>query len=143
MTALLAIASRTTVRRVEPREWARRQVLAGLGNQQREIDAGEARKLKVATDWADLPRADAVEEQTDPDGVLRPVSIYAFTSEPVVMCGVPVDDRCLAELATALRISHGATKSYVEDGLEIRERLPRFWGKVQAGKCKVGKARAV
>ena len=131
MTALLAIASRTTVRRVEPREWARRQVLAGVGNQQREIDAGEARKLKLATDWADLHRADAVEEQTDPDGVLRPVSIYAFASEPVVMSGVPVDDHCLAELATALKMSHGATKSYVEDGLELRERLPRFFEEAQ------------
>ena len=53
VTHLLALVSAppleaTTVRRVEPHEWARRHVLAGLGNQQREIDAGEARKLKLA-----------------------------------------------------------------------------------------------
>ena len=143
MPALLDLAPRTQVRDVPAREWARRNVLSSVKSQQREIDAGEARKLKLATDWADLHRADAVEEQTDEDGVFRAESVFAFATEPVVMSGVPVDDHCLAELATGLRLSHGATRSYVEDGLEIRERLPRLWAKVQAGKCKVGKARAV
>ena len=146
MTALLAFAPGTPaprVRDVEPREWARRGVLSSLGGVQREIDAGEARKLTLVTEWADLHRADAASEQTDSDGVLRPTSVFDFPSEPVLMSGVPVDDHCLAELATALRLSHGAARGLTEDALELRERLPRLWARVQAGTCKVGKARAV
>ena len=146
MTALLAFAPGTPaarVRDVEPREWARRGVLSSLGGVQREVDAGEARKLRLVTEWADLHRADAVSEQTDSDGVLHPASVYAFSSEPVVMSGVPVDEFCLAELATALRLSHGTARGLTEDALELRERLPRLWVKVHAGTCPVWKARLV
>ncbi|GAA1937442.1 HNH endonuclease signature motif containing protein [Nocardioides marmoribigeumensis] len=49
----------------------------------------------------------------------------------------------MTELATALRTSHAAARSLTEDALELRERLPRCWARVHAGKCPAWKARTV
>lgn len=127
----------------DSRETGRSLLLHGLSMDQREIEATEARKLLRVTEWALLHRTDAVADQTGPDGVLRPASVFSFASMPIVMSGIPVDEWCLGELATTLRLSHGAARGLTEEAVEIRQRLPRFWRKVQAGTCTVWRARLV
>ena len=124
---------------VQGRGWRRELVLSGLAADQRDIDAAEARKLLKITEWADLHRADVVVLDGD---TLLPSPLDSH-DEPILMSGVPIDEYCLAELSAALRPSHGAARSITEDGLEIRERLPRCWDRVQAGKLPAWKARTI
>jgi hypothetical protein len=112
------------------REWRREALLSGIGAEDREIQAAEARKLVAITAWADLHRTDAAESFADES--LLPG--HDQHSMPIVMAGVPVEEYCLAELATAMRVSHGAARARTEQALELRERLPRLWGKVHAAK---------
>jgi hypothetical protein len=121
------------------RGWRREALLSGLAADQREVDAAEARKLRRITDWADLHRADAAESFADE--ALLPG--HGDHSMPILMSGVPVDEFCLAELATALRCSHGAARARTEEALEVRERLPRLWDKVHIGALPAWKALAV
>ena len=53
---------------------------------------------------------------------------------PIMMSGVPVEEYCLAELATSLRTSQQSARNLTEQALEARERLPRLWAQTQAGK---------
>ena len=121
------------------RGWARVSLLSSIRTEQRDLDAGEARKLKLVTDWADLHRTDAIESFAG-DSLLTGHESF---SEPILMSGVPVEDYCLAELATTLRTSHGAARSLTEQGLEARERLPRLWAKNQTGVLPTWKLRLV
>src|SRR5689334_25230444 len=98
---------------VAGRGWRREGLLADLRSNQRTIDAAEARKLVLVTDWADLHRADEI--VTNGDTLVA--ALADPHHEPILMSGVPVDEYCLAELSTALRTSHGAARSLTEDGL--------------------------
>ena len=127
------------------RGWQREALLGQMGAEQRDIDAAEARKLKAVTEWADLHRADAAEVEAE--SAAHPYDgprLFADGREmPIVMSGVPVEEFCLAELSAALGISQGAARAVTEEGLEVRERLPRLWGKTMEAVLPVWLARAV
>ncbi|MDR7360847.1 HNH endonuclease signature motif containing protein [Nocardioides marmoribigeumensis] len=123
------------------RGWRREVLLSGVRAEQRTIEAAEARKLSLVTEWADLHRADTV--VLDGGSLLpAPVSVDP-ANMPILMSGVAVEEYCVTELATTLRTSHGAARSLTQDALELRERLPRLWTRVHAGKCPAWKARKV
>ncbi len=132
------------VRAGQARGFAREGLLSSLGAVQRDIDAAEAGKLVMVTDWADLHRADEVASRRVPEGLLPLATALVDCHDmPIVMSGVPVEEFCLAELSAALHLSHGATRSLTEDALELRERLPRLWDKIHAGVLPVWKGRLV
>jgi hypothetical protein len=127
------------------RGWRREVLLSGVRAEQRTIEAAEARKLSLVTEWADLHRADQVAldgDTLEPASVPVPASV-GLGNLPILMSGVPVEEYCVTELATALRTSHAAARSLTEDALELRERLPRLWARVHAGKLPAWKARTV
>ncbi|GAA1915153.1 HNH endonuclease signature motif containing protein [Nocardioides marmoribigeumensis] len=127
------------------RGWRRGVLLSGVRAEQRTIEAAEARKLSFVTEWADLHRADqaALDGDTlEPASVPVPASV-GLGSLPILMSGVPVEEYCVTELATALRTSHAAARSLTEDALELRGRLPRCWARVHAGELSAWKARTV
>src|SRR5689334_11166360 len=124
------------------RGWRREVVLSNLGTNQRDIDAAEARKLRLVTEWADLHRADQADQMVIDGDTLLPAPVDP-NNMPILMSGVPVDEYCLAELSAALHTSHGAARALTEDGLELRERLPILWDRIHAGKVPAWKARKV
>jgi hypothetical protein len=144
MTATAGLPAPTLVDMTsQGRGWRREALLSGVQAEQRAIEASEARKLALVVEWADLHRADQVVLDGD---TLAPFSVPAVVDPanvPILMSGVPVEEYCVTELATALRTSHAAARSLTEDALELRERLPRLWARVHAGKLPAWKARTV
>ena len=121
------------------RAWDRTARLSRIKARRQERDALEAADMLDIVGWADDHRADVVSSFAGSS--LLPGQEHF--SEPIMMSGVAVDEFCLAELATALRISQGATRARTEQSLEVRERLPRLWVKVHAGVLPAWKARQV
>lgn len=123
---------------------ARRSLLDDLVEDDAVIVAAEARRLVRVAEWADLTRAAAFDDLLDvATGLVPPAREGSWSTCPVDMAGVPVDELALAELATALRLSAGACRILVEDALELRERLPRVWRRVVAEQVPVWRARQV
>jgi hypothetical protein len=98
----------------------------------RAAQAGEQRaqveQLVAAAHWADL------------HGVLdRPGAALPGCERLVLVGGVgtpEVAEFCTAELGAVLGMSDFAASRLVADGLDLRHRLPRLWGRVQAGEVK-------
>jgi hypothetical protein len=93
-------------------------------------DREECRLLLGVAHWADLhPGKDPEDQETWCEeflGIERPV--------PLAGDGTPtVAEFALADLATALRITEGATRGLVGQTLELRHRLPRVWARVHDG----------
>jgi hypothetical protein len=120
-------------------------------NERRRQDEAAARELKAVTHWADLHRvtdgtigaidaslcAGYARPGVDPllgrEGQLRFLGEGAFA----------VEEFAVSQLATALGMGEAAARAYVGQGLELRERLPRLWGKVMAGLLPAWKARQI
>ncbi|GAA1914479.1 hypothetical protein J2S63_003037 [Marmoricola bigeumensis] len=121
------------------RGWDRTARLSRMQTRRRAREASEAQDLLDLVGWADDHRTDALESWAG--AALLPG--HEGHSEPIMMSGVPVDDFCLAELSAALGISQGAARARTEEALELRERLPRLWTAVHAGRLAAWMARQV
>jgi len=118
-----------------------RDTLGYLRDQRALADAAEARLLLGVAHWADLHPT--VHPDDDPDrwclddiGQEREVGLAGD--------GAPrVAEFALAELATTLRLTEGATRSLVGETLELRHRLPVCWDRVHAGRLQAWRARRI
>ena len=54
-----------------------------------------------------------------------------------------VEEFAVTEVATALGLSEPAARSYVGQAIELRDRLPRLWGRVMAGELAAWKGRKI
>lgn len=81
----------------------------------------------------DFLRSAAGDPVAGREGELRLCGEAAFT----------VEEFAVAEIATALGMSEQAARTYVGQALELRERLPRLWGRVTGGDLPAFKARMV
>jgi hypothetical protein len=138
-----------------------------LVEQRRIQDAAAARELAAVAHWAELHRVDTGTEvgavdlevwhlledrlATDPadptehgapevgtgvlgrEGHLRLAGEGAFT----------VAEFAVTELAAALGLSELAAREYVGQAVELRDRLPRCWAQVMAGRLPAWKARRI
>ncbi len=69
---------------------------------------------------------------------------WGDTPVPLAGPGAPlVSEFAVVELAAALGLSTDAGRRLVAEGLELAHRLPRLWGRVQAGSLVVWKARRI
>ena len=134
------------------------ETLAMVVAQRRVQDEAAARELVAVTHWADLHRAPDVPTPGDPEGldpdatseaavVHRDLGIPVLGREGVLWLageGVfGVEEFAVCQLATALGVSEPSARRYLGEALELRERLPRLWDRVQSGQLPVWKARQV
>ncbi|MBD3926258.1 DUF222 domain-containing protein [Nocardioides cavernae] len=101
-------------------------------------DRAAADLLVVAARWADLHPPESIHD----------AAAFAVPGceheEPIAGQGAPlVAEFCLAELGAVLGVSTTAAKKLVGHALELRHRLPRLWGQVQAGRVPAWRARSV
>ncbi|MBD3927092.1 DUF222 domain-containing protein [Nocardioides cavernae] len=115
-----------------------RDLLALARDRKAAEDRAAADLLVVAARWADLHPPESIH------------SAATFTvpgcehEEPIAGQGAPlVAEFCLAELGAVLGVSTTAAKKLVGHALELRHRLPRLWGQVQAGRVAAWRARSV
>ena len=124
------------------------ETLAFVVEQRRRQDQAAAAELKAVTHWADLHRVagDRV-DLGEPAQTLRAAGQPVLGREGQLWLageGVfAVDEFAVCQLAAALGLSELAARSYIGQGLELRERLPRLWGRVMAGQLPAWKARQI
>jgi uncharacterized protein DUF222 len=105
-------------------------VLAAVRASREVADREEARILALAVGWASM------HEWSDPLGPERLVAVGGS--------GTPeVGEFCVAELASALRISPDAGRSLLAEAVELAHRLPTTWSRVRAGDLPAWRARRV
>src|SRR4051812_24546 len=131
--------------------------LAFVVDRRRRQDQAAAEELRGVTQWADLHRVtdgtigsidDDLVEMICPltpvtpgghdrllgrEGQLRVAGQGAFMVTEFAVC----------ELAAALSLSEPAARSYLGQGVELRDRLPRLWTAVMAGRLPAWKARKI
>jgi hypothetical protein len=124
-------------------ELAARDTLRYLADRRAAADAEEARLLLGVAHWADL------HPSTDPDEdpemwCLDEVGIGGERDLQLAGEGTPlVAEFALADLATTLRLTQGATRALMTDTLELRHRLPRCWARVHEGSLPAWRARRI
>src|SRR5215213_4173501 len=106
----------------------------------RRADRAAAEELAAVCHWADLHPAELF-RAVDPD--IERFAAFAASSGPSLgvegelrLAGqgaYAVCEFAVAEVAAGLGMSEPAARSYVGQGLELRDRLPRLWAKVMAG----------
>jgi HNH endonuclease len=101
-------------------------VLAECRTLRSEIEAAEARLVELATQWADLHPADSLEEAAFPTKTL-PFVHYDST----------------ATFALNQGMSDSAGTDQIHFALELRERLPRVWARLQSGELQAWRARRI
>jgi len=109
-------------------------VLAAARESRRAADAAEADILVQTLAWIELHTTD------------DPADAATWGDTPVRLGGEGcpwVREFTITELAAALGMSPASGRRLVSDVLELAFRLPRLWGKVQAGKTPAWRARAV
>jgi len=117
-----------------PETSAAASVLAAAREHRREADAAEAAVLVDALAWIELHVTD------------DPSDAATWGDTPVHLGGEGcpwVREFTITELAAALGMSPASGRRLVSDVLELAFRLPKLWGKVQAGRVPAWRARAV
>ncbi|RYU14146.1 HNH endonuclease signature motif containing protein [Nocardioides iriomotensis] len=107
-------------------------VLAAVRAEREAADRAECRVLELAQDWAAMHAPDGL----DPLGMERS-TLVAGPGTP------PVGEFCVAELASALRISTDAGRTLLAEAVELAHRLPQTWRRVRAGELPAWRARRV
>jgi hypothetical protein len=125
------------------------ETLAMVVEQRRRQDEAAAAELVAVAHWADLHRIDDMDE-TVTDPATDPVTLDPAGTQRAREAGQPVlgregelwlagegvfgvEEFAVCQLATTLGMSETAARSYLGQALELRERLPRCWGKVMTG----------
>ena len=122
-------------------------------------DSAAARQLVQVAHWADLHRADLPPElaaESREAGVAVEVPATGWSEElggplrgaeaMLQLAGegtYAITEFAVCEVATALGMSETAARAYVGQTIELRDRLPRCWAKVMAGKLPAWKARQI
>jgi hypothetical protein len=132
-----------------------------LVEQRRLQDQAAARELAAVAHWAELHRVDTRTEVGAVDLEVWHLLETRLESRPetrVVGSGVlgregelrlagegafTVAEFAVTELAAALGMSEPAAREYVGQAVELRDRLPRCWGQVMAGRLPAWKARRI
>ncbi len=114
-------------------------VLGHARELRRAADAAEAELLATACAWADRHPPESIEAAAT--YVERG---FGDTAIPVAGPGAPlVAEFAVAELAAVLGLTTEAGRRLVGHALELRHRLPRLWGRVQAVELPAWRARRV
>lgn len=113
-------------------------VLARARARRQDAHRAEVDVLRTALEWGAL-------HEVDPDLVDEiQVATWQGTELAIAGPGAPlVEEFCVAELASALRMSHDAGRRLFAHALELGHRLPRLWSRVAAGLVEPWKARRV
>ena len=137
------------------------ETMAFLVGQRRAQDEAAARELRAVAHWAELHRVDTTVEVGAVDlevwRVLedqRAASAGADAAEPGLLGregelrlagegAFTVAEFAITELAAGLGMSETAARAYVAQAIELRDRLPRCWGEVMAGRLPAWKARRI
>ncbi|NPC44040.1 HNH endonuclease signature motif containing protein [Nocardioides sp. zg-1230] len=109
---------------------------------QRRVDENRAAadQLLLAAQWADLYPPESIHDAAS----FSVPSCGQEHEEPIAGEGCPlVAEFCVAELGGVLGVSTVAAKKLIGQALELRHRLPRLWGQVQAGRVPAWTARVV
>jgi hypothetical protein len=113
-------------------------VLARARARRQDAHRAEVDVLSTALEWGTLHEVDPAEAER------VPVATWRGTELAIAGEGAPlVEEFCVAELASALRMSHDAGRRLLAHALELGHRLPRLWSRVQAGGVEPWKARRV
>ncbi len=121
--------------------------LAFVVEQRRRADQAAAQELRAVTHWCDLHRAvgvvGAVAEDLHHEHVHQPLLGREGELRLAGEGAFAVEEYAVSELAAGLGMSEPAARAYVGQALELRDRLPRLWAKVQAGVLPAWRARQV
>ena len=125
-------------------------------DRRRRQDVAAAEELRAVAHWADLHRLAAGEVL----GAVEPETANqlcrrGLLGEDLTIAGVErelrlsgqgaflVEEFAVAEVAAALGMTESAGRGYVGQAVELRDRLPRLWGRVMSGELPAWKARQV
>jgi hypothetical protein len=123
----------------DPIPTSKREILARAEDGVVDRRHAEVEDLRLLLAWADAHSGDP---QAEPGAI--PVKYGGPRLITVGGQGTPeVNDLCFAELAIARRVGDIATHNATADALDLRHRLPVFWGCVQDLACEVWVARKV
>ena len=112
-------------------------VLAQARADRAAADAAEARLLPTRS-----PGRTCTRRSRSTSGAAEPAT--ATPPLPVAGPGAPlVAEFCVAEFAAAVGLPTETGKAYLGEALELRHRLPRTWGRVQAGDLPAWRARRI
>ena len=132
-----------------------------LVGQRRAQDQAAARELRAVAHWAELHRVDTtvevgavdlevwrvLEDQRAARGAVDVVAAGLLGREGQLrMAGegaFTIAEFAVTELAAGLGMSETAARAYVGQALELRDRLPRCWDEVMAGRLPAWKARRI
>ena len=126
-----------------------RGVLSFVVEQRRRQDVAAAHELRAVTAWADLHEVtDGGIGSVDDEiaGLLPPDAKSLGLETELRLAGqgtFMVTEFGVCELAAALDMSETAARAYVGQALELRDRLPRLWGRVMNGELAAWKARRI
>lgn len=115
---------------------------------QRQLNLTGARQLSVAAHWADLHGvldclAGSAASVVSADGSAGRRKGREVLAQPGGDGTPAVAEFAPAELGAVLGISVMSAGSLIADALDLRHRLPRVWGRLQAGEVKVWVARGI
>ncbi len=118
--------------------WDSHQVAAAAAACVRAERAAGCRLLELAALWAD---------QHPAGGILHQFTDLAVAGEESARFGgdgtPEVAEFAPAELGVEIGVSSGQARMLIADALDLRHRLPRLWGRVQAGQVPARDARRV
>ncbi len=118
--------------------WDSHRVAAAAAGCVRAERAAGCRLLELAALWADHHPA---------DGILHQFTDLAIAGEETARFGgdgtPEVAEFAPAELGVEIGLSPGQARALIADALDLRHRLPRLWGRVQAGQVPARDARRV
>ena len=110
--------------------------LAGLIEQNHaELLVRECRMLQLACAWADAHYLDSGSEEYQP--LIQRACAWGGEGTP------EVSEYCAAELGALLGTGMMAARVLIADGLDLRYRLPRLWGRVLTGGVRAWQARKI
>src|SRR4051794_33325942 len=124
--------------------------MAFLVERRRRADRAAAEELAAVCHWADLHPAELfravdpqIERQVESAARVHPDLGVEGELRLAGQGALAVCEFAVAEVAAAIVMSEPAARSYVGQGLELRDRLPRLWAKVMDGELPAWKGRQI
>jgi hypothetical protein len=114
-------------------------VLAAVRSEAAAADRAEARKLRLAVEWASMHSVDSIA-----DAATIRLEGYGDTGLAIAGPGAPlVAEFSVPEFAAAVGMTTDAGRAYLGEAVELRHRLPRVWHRVRTGDLAAWKARRI